>query len=197
MVAEATNLRVLKLHFSPYVVSDEHVIEVHLQDILGDLRFPFLYELAISSCVTKSSYLESVILRHKDTLRRLTISNINLITQDLKHFFQNIVGRLPNLRKVTLCGLSAHTQPWRNVEHDEPLGAKFPDNSIVRYDVESFVLNGGLVPDWDSHFTDSVDWGVWIATRREDYMQPSLPEDNTMADDPALDYAWDEFDERF
>jgi hypothetical protein len=183
------------------VISDEHVVEVQLHDTLGDLVFPHLYDLAISSCVTTSSFLESVILRHKDTLHRLTISNIHLITRDLKQFFQSIAGRLPNLRKVTLRGLSAHSGTWENVEYDEPLGATSPDNTLVRYDIESFVLNGGLVPAWGSHFAmgdaDSADWGERIATKSEDCMRPSRPEDNTMADDPALDYAWDEFDDRF
>jgi hypothetical protein len=201
MLAIATDLRVLKMQFSPYVISDEHVVEVQLHDTLGDLVFPHLYDLAISSCVTTSSFLESVILRHKDTLHRLTISNIHLITRDLKQFFQSIAGRLPNLRKVTLRGLSAHSGTWENVEYDEPLGATSPDNTLVRYDIESFVLNGGLVPAWGSHFAmgdaDSADWGERIATKSEDCMRPSRPEDNTMADDPALDYAWDEFDDRF
>jgi hypothetical protein len=203
MLAEATDLRVLRLHFSPYVVSDAHedVIEVQLQDILGDLRFSHLYELAISSCATTSSYLESVVLRHKETLRRLTISNIQYSTYYLYRFFQNIAGQLPNLRKITLRGFSDPHLPWSDADYDVPLGANSPDDSLVRDDFENFVLSGGLVPDWESHFTlggaDSEDWGVWIATKREDCMRPCLPKDNTMADHPTLHYAWDEFDDRF
>lgn len=34
-------------------------------------------------------------------------------------------------------------------------------------------------------------------TQNQDYLQSGLSEDNTMPDDPKLDYAWDEFDDRF
>ena len=101
MLAVATSLRVLKLHFSPFTFSGERAFyqqdywgarEIYLKNVIGDLRFPHLYELAISSCGTTSSYLEEVLLRHKDTLRRLTLSHIHMVTEDFRQFFHNIAG---------------------------------------------------------------------------------------------------------
>ena len=115
MLAVATNLRVLKLHFSPFTFVGEQATyqqkflgprEIYLKDVLGDLKFPHLYELAISSCGTTSRYLEEVLLRHKDTLRRLTLSHIHMVTEDFRQFFHNIAGQLPELRIVTLLGIS-------------------------------------------------------------------------------------------
>jgi hypothetical protein len=203
MLAVATNLRVLKLHFSPFTFAGERATyqqdylgarEIYLKNVIGDLRFPHLYELAISSCGTTSSYLEEVLLRHKDTLRRLTLSHIHMVTEDFRQFFRNIAGQLPELRKVTLHGIT-DPEPWGPPGRKSTGAKEFYDNSLVKYEVENFVLSGGVPPQWQNRFT-------WvgrqvIVTQKEDYLQSGLPEDNTMPDDPKLDYTWDEFDDRF
>jgi hypothetical protein len=203
MLAVATNLRVLKLHFSPFTFAGERATyqqdylgarEIYLKNVLGDLRFPHLYELAISSCGTTSNYLEEVLLRHKDTLRRLTLSHINMVTEDFRQFFRNIAGQLPELRKVTLHGIT-DPEPWGPPGRKSTGAEEFLDNSLVKYELENFVLSGGVPPQWHNHFT----WvgRQMIVTQKEDYLQSGLPEDNIMSDDPKLDYAWDEFDDKF
>jgi len=203
MLAVASNLRVLKLHFAPYLFAGKkavyqqsrlHVREIYLKDILGILMFPHLYELAISSCGTTSGYLEEVLLRHKQTLRRLTLSHIHMVTVDLHQFFHNVAGWLPELRKITLHGIT-DPQPWGPPGFRARVTQGSPDNSLVKYEVENYMLNGGIPPQWNNHFN----WvgSEVIATQKEDYLQSGLPEDNTISDDPKLDYAWDEFDDRF
>ena len=203
MLAVATNLRVLKLHFSPFTFEGEQAPyqqrflsprEIYLKDVLGDLIFPHLYELAISSCGTTSTYLEEVLFRHKDTLRRLTLSHIHMVTEDFQQFFHNIAGQLPELRKVILHGIS-DPQPWGPPGRKSTIVEEHPDNSLAKYEIERFVLSGGVPPQWQNHFT-------WVGrratvTQKEDYLQSGLPEDNTMPDDPKLVYGWDEFDDRF
>jgi hypothetical protein len=56
------------------------------------------------------------------------------------------------------------------------------------------VLSGGIPPQWHNHFSQVGQ--LVIITQNEDCLQSGLPEDNTMPDDPKLDYAWDEFDDR-
>lgn len=203
MLAVAKNLRVLKLHFSPFTFAGEDAEyqqkflgprEIYLKDVLGDLKFPHLYELAISSCGTTSRYLEEMLLRHKDTLRRLTLSHIHMVTEDFRQFFCNIAGQLPELRKVTLLGITT-PEPWGPPGKYLTVAEEYPDNSLIKYEVENFVLNGGIPPQWHNHFT-------WqgrrvVITQKEDYLESGLPEDNTQLDDPKLNYAWDEFDDRF
>ena len=203
MLAVSTNLRILKLHFSPFTFAGENTTyqqkflgarEIYLKDVLGDLRFPHLYELAISSCGTTSSYLEGVLLRHKDTLRRLTLSHIHMVTESFPQFFPNIAGQLPELRRVTLHGVS-DPQAWGPPGQKDRLAEEPSDNSLVKYELESFILSGEVPPQWHNHFT----WvrGRLIVTQKEEYLQSGLPEENTMPDDPKLYYEWDEFDDRF
>ncbi|GAB7325000.1 hypothetical protein MBLNU13_g08801t1 [Cladosporium sp. NU13] len=161
MLAVATNLRVLKLHFSPFTFADKGARyqqkflrsrEIYLKDSLGDLKFPNLYELAIRSCGTTSRYLEEVVLRHKDTLRRLTLSHIHMVTEDFRQFFCNIAGQLSELRKVTLLGITT-PEPWGPPGRYLTVAEEYPGNSLIKYEVENFVLNGRIPPQWHNHFT--------------------------------------------
>lgn len=187
MLTDATNLRVLKLQFPPLRPYQDSFRAPDLRDLLGDLTFPQLYELAISRSATNSAYLRSVILRHRATLRRLTISRIHLVSNDFEAFVESIAGRLPNLQEVTLRGVST-PGPWDiwcctgSYSFHE-----YPERSVIRYNAENFILRGHAAHDWsnDRRF-DKV----------EDYVQPCLPDDNPMTDDPRRDYSWDEFDDR-
>ena len=57
------------------------------------------------------------------------------------------------------------------------------------------MLSGGILPQWHNHFT--WEGRQVVVTQKEDYLHSGLPEDNIMPDEPKLDYAWDEFDDRF
>jgi hypothetical protein len=81
--------------------------ETSLEDALGDVCFPHLYELDIGDCKADTQCLTNLILRHKTTLRRLTLSDIHLLGPDLgcRSVLTAIAGQLPNLRKIRLRGL--------------------------------------------------------------------------------------------
>lgn len=187
MLAAATDLRVLKLQFPPFQPRCRSFRSPNLQDLLGDIHYPHLYELAISRCATDSSYLRSVVLRHKATLRRLTISRIHLVSGDFKDFVESIAGQLPNLCEVTLRGIS-HPDPWSlqycNGRH---WTSEHPEKSVIRHDVEGYILWGGIAPDW---------FGGSRLEEMENYEQPRRFEDEHLPDDPKWDYDWDEFDDR-
>jgi hypothetical protein len=159
MLAVATNLQVLKLHFSPFTFAGEQAEyqqkflgprKIYLKNVLGDLRFPHLYELAISSCGTTSSYLEEVLLRHKDTLRRLTLSHIHMVTDDFRQVFRNIAGQLPELRKVTLKGSLTLSLGYRQGENlqvlQKILTTLSPSTrSKTSCSVAGYLLNGTII----------------------------------------------------
>lgn len=185
MLSEATNLRVLKLQFPAFQPYCNSFQSPNLEDLLGDLKFPHLYELAISRCATGSSFLKSVILRHRATLRRLTISRIHLVGNDFAEFVQSIAGQLPNLCEVTLRGVST-PMPWSpGYCNGSYSTAEYPENTLVRYHAERFVLMGGVAPDWDD----------WRYEDMENYVQPRLGT-KPLPDAPKWDYDWDEFDDR-
>jgi hypothetical protein len=187
MLMEATNLRVLKLRMWLRHFQDE-TTKVSLGNALGDVHFPHLYDLDIGECRADTQWLTNAILRHKITLRRLTLSDIHLLGPGLgwRSVLTAIAGQLPNLRKIRLRGTLTSR-----------LGMEFNfcvyngEKSEVqpgRDDVENFVLKGGG-PIWDHDYK---------AKPRhfpvKGYVPPGLPEDNTEPDDPKLDYEPDEFD---
>lgn len=186
MLTVATNLRVLKLQFPPFQPDSRSFRSPNLKDLLGDLQFPQLYELAISRFATDSSYLANVILRHKATLRRLTISRIHLVGDDFERFLERIAGQLPNLCEVTLRGVST-PGPWSPDYCNGSYSVwEYPEETMGRYHAERFVLMGGVAPDWAD----------WRYEKMENYVQPRRPENEALPDDPMWDYDWDEFDDR-
>ena len=187
MLAEAANLRVLKLHLweRPYDCPSPY-----LEDALEDIHFSHLYDLAIGGCMTKTQYLIDVLLRHKATLRRLSISDIHLVDpgRNWPSFFDAIAGKLPNLRKVKLRGrLTSFTRPGRDFQFQTP-GA----GSIGVSDIEDFVLKDGT-SFWDQDY----DRNHWFLRRVEGYVPCGLPEDNTEPDGPILEYEQDGIDASF
>ena len=207
MLAEATELRVLKLQFWPYRFDtsthfdDTDSVFINLEDVLGGLHFSHLYELAIGWCTTHADFLRTAILRHKATLRRLTLSHIHLSDMNLEQFIDSIAGQMPHLRQVTLRGINDSIF-WYNPQ-DSRVNPKNEerDREDLRYAVESFVLGVGPRPLWDEFFEmaweEPLNYGfVKKSGKRHKYKPPTLPEDDAMPDDPKLDYAWDEFDDR-
>ena len=208
MLAEAAELRILKLQFWPYRIdvsthfSDTDSVFINLKDILGGLHFSHLYELAVGWCTTTPGFLREAILRHKATLRRLTLSHIHFSDPDVELFIDSIAGEMPHLRQFTLRGLN-DIYHWHNSQ-DERMD---PNNEKryredLRHAVESFVLGVGPRPIWD----DFLETG-WDELRDYNKFKPRsskkykyepliLPEDHAMSDDPKNDYAWDEFNDR-
>lgn len=200
MLAEATELRVLKLQFWPHFVDNGYdgyiTIQMRLEDVLGNIQFSHLYDLAIGWCATTSAFLRDAILRHKTTLRRLTLSHIRLFYGNLPHFIDSIAGKLPHLRQVTLRGFN-HSRRWhksRN-EPDNP-NAEYEEREDLKHAAESYVLGVGPRPLWNEYFIGGDNGIIPWPGGRCNYEPPTRPEDDTIPDDPKWDYDWDDFDNR-
>ena len=69
VLAEARELRVLKLELPQWNPNGGFAKYVRLDRALRDIHFPHLYEIACSQCAIKGDWLVDFILRHKATLR--------------------------------------------------------------------------------------------------------------------------------
>ncbi|KXT07641.1 hypothetical protein AC578_10182 [Pseudocercospora eumusae] len=98
-LGSAQNLRVLKIRMwhtefrAPYA---------RMEDALGTTTWPKLRELGLSEFAVAEDYLVDLLLRHKDSLRRLSLSDIHLSSGALDGFVDRVGGKLPKLRKVKL-----------------------------------------------------------------------------------------------
>lgn len=112
-------------------------------------------------------------MRHNDTLRRLTVSHIHMVTEDFRQFFRNIAGQLPELRKVTLYGIT-DPEPCGPPGRDFTVVQEYPDNSLAKFEIENFLLSGGIPLQWHNHYT----WAGRrvTVTQKEDHLQSGLPE---------------------
>lgn len=106
LLRKAKGLRDLKLSFYRGWCEPGEIafMGAELKDALRDTHFTHLYELGLAHCTTSEGYLIELLLRHKDTLRRLSLSEIQLRHGTWEHFFQIIGGKLPALRAVKLRG---------------------------------------------------------------------------------------------
>jgi hypothetical protein len=143
MLAEATNLQVLKLRLWHHRMNGDAT--ANIENALGDLHFTHLHDLAIGDCSAEPQYLVNAILRHKTTLRSLSLSNIRLLGRPpgdgWRSTLTNIAGQLPNLQKVRLRLSGYLTSMW-----DFDLNLQCPETRPERAEVEDFVLKGGASP---------------------------------------------------
>jgi hypothetical protein len=193
MLAEATELRVLKLQFSPHFVYDGDdgylTIQIRLEDVLRNIQFSHLYDLAIGWCATTEAFLRKTILRHKTTLRRLTISHIRLLQGNVPHFIESIAGKLPHLRQVTLRGFN-HALLWHNSRNEpDDQNTEVEEREGLKHAAESYVLGVGPRPRWNEHFIGRNNEIILWPGGRCNYKPPTRPEDDTRPDDPMWDYA--------
>ena len=149
-------------------------------------KFPHLYELGLSNCVTTAEYLHGLLIRHKATLRRLSLSHVHFSENSSTSFFRGIGGKLPALRTVKLRGwfeASAY-----GVEYFFDIPASESRRIAPRFDaVETFVLEGGHWPNvWNLEEQTCYPW------QQKGYRSPGLPVEHDRAeDDRANDYEYD------
>jgi hypothetical protein len=109
MFSAASNLRVLKLQLSSWQYHN-HVEDKYgqLEPVLRDVTYPHLYELSLSQCEVRADYLVDLCMRHKATLRRLSLTDILLLDDhsSFREVFARLSGQLPKLREVHLRGTS-------------------------------------------------------------------------------------------
>jgi hypothetical protein len=203
ILSSASDLRVLKLGLPRWPAYDEEATMYYHDDderlerytrlelALGDITYPKLYELSLSSCGVEAEYLVDLCLRHKATLRRLYLQDISLHEPEAewRDVLTQLSLQLPQLRRIRLRGtLYVDFEPEMHFEH---AGAESRRVAPYRDAVENFVLEGGEFPTDDEEILpDQADYPD------ENYRRPGLRQDNTEPDDPMLDYDWDEFDSR-
>jgi hypothetical protein len=141
MLAEVANLRVLRLRLWHRIAFCK--VTANIENALGDIHFTHLHYLAISNCTAEPRYLVKAILRHKTTLRRLSLSNIFLLGTSPGDgwisVLSTIVGQLPNLQKFSLSG-------YLKSMGSQDFDLQCPETRPQRADVEDFVLKGGASP---------------------------------------------------
>lgn len=189
VLAEARELRALKLElpvWDPSVGLPKHV---RLDRTLRDVHFPHLYELALSQCAVKGNWLVDFLLRHKTTLRRISLSNMSIAKArpSWRGVFARISCQFPHLQETNLYGeFSREERPSILFEY------KGSTDSSYGKAMSDFIVRGGTYPSKNSirrrpHESD--------ADERKDGTPRDLPDANIPSDDPASDYESDEYDD--
>jgi hypothetical protein len=178
-LAEARDLRVLSLQLALNNVRTTFSGGARLKDAIGDTVYPHLYELSISECNVEAGYLVDLILRHKATLRRLYLSNLQLTAKGRTNWrtvFTMLSAQLPNLRVVRLTGGFLRNRCSDDALPGDPFMTRSYTDSL-----EDFIIHGGIWP-----------------TKSSQVVRPEgsdeLSDDCMELDDPARDYDHDEFD---
>ena len=106
VLAEARELRVLKLKLPRWAPNGGLFEYIRLDRTLRHAHFPHLYELALSQCAAKGGWLVAFLLRHKETLRRITLFNMSLdkVRPKWRGVFTTLSCQLSDLREVNLHG---------------------------------------------------------------------------------------------
>lgn len=186
-LATATQLRMLKLRMWHKDFADPYAV---MADVLGNTTWPKLRELGLSEFSTSENFLVDLLLRHKSSLRRLSLSDIYLSEGAWESVFERLGGKLQKLRKVKI---------RRNL--GAPFGEGFDfgdgdngasDNPIngERDAFEHQLLHGGDILDrWLENDGEIPD---------EDYEPPTRidePDAGYTTDGSEVSYGSDDFDQ--
>ncbi|PPJ52494.1 hypothetical protein CBER1_10711 [Cercospora berteroae] len=115
-----------------------------LQNAFGIETWPKLRELGLSDFSATEDDLVDLLLRHAKYLRRLSLSDIELLEGSWESTFRRIAGQLTKLKKVRLRGL------LRDPEDDLAMDDMDYDGTRIdewRDDIEGYLLYGGEMPD--------------------------------------------------
>ena len=165
---------------------------VRIDRTLRGLHFPHLYELALSQCDVKGKWLVDFLLRHKATLRRLSLSYVSLVKvkPSWREVFTSISCQLPHLYKVNVYGeFQREFHPPILFEHKGSATSTSYNRAI-----EDFILRGGTYPTEDSVRRRARESDV---DESDEYSLYGVSDDDIASDDPILDYESDEYDDWF
>ena len=198
ILSAATNLRVLKLRLPNWRYHD-HVEDSYgqLEPTLRDVIYSHLYELSLSQCEVHADYLVDLCMRHKATLRRLSLSDILLLDDhsSFREVFTRLSGQLPELRQVHLRGtFHGDLTPTGEIRFSRT--GRHLTIDPFRDALENFIVKGGEYPINDRDF-DGIGSPTPVCRyeiAKKCWVQSGLPDDDKEPDDPALDYDRDEFD---
>lgn len=176
ILSTAKDLRVLKSQLpSWHGFQAEEPDYSDLEDCLQDTTWSSLYELSLNGCVVQAQYLIDLCMRHKATLRRLSLSDIVLLDGDdvdWKDVLTSLSGQLPELRKIKLRGaFFLGDEVQLSFE-----GAGVESRRIAPYRdaLENFVVKGGPWPSGDPNvLPDQGDYpdesyNVWKAGQSQE-----------------------------
>jgi hypothetical protein len=186
VLAQARELRILKLELPQWDPHGGSVRYPRLDRTLRDLHFPHLYELALSQCAAKGDWLVDFLLRHKATLRRISLVRMFLAKVRLswRDVFTRISCQLPHLHRVNVSGeFSRKSRPPIVFGHSDPYAS--PSYSKA---VEAFIIQGGTYPSEDEISESDTE-------ESDDELPYGLVDHDTPLDDPKLEYESDEYDE--
>lgn len=175
-----------------------------LNYVFRRMTYPHLYELSLANCSLCGDTFANFILRHKETLRRLSLQNMLLGAychdsdmQSWPGFFTRIAGRFANIHQVKIRGfLFERKELVMNWCAPQASGSSETELFCPARDaIENFILTGGALP-WDQIVLGEPD----LLTPRwepkgEDYVAPGIPDRDRPVDDPAREYEEDEFDD--
>jgi hypothetical protein len=135
-------------------------------------------------------------LRHKATLRRISLSNIDLSDipeypgRNWLHVLTRLNQELPKLRELKLRG-DFFTDTLPHMSFDTTSDRGLSEATCYHDALQDFVINGGLFSMRDQ--TVSPEGGN---PSGKTLLRAGLPHDATEPDDPVLDYAEDDFEDR-
>ena len=198
ILSAARNLRVLKLEL-PHWRYHDHIEDQYaqLEPVLRDITYPHLYELSLRHCEVHANYLVDLCMRHKATLRRLSLTDILLLDDhsSFREVFTRLSGQLPNLRHVHLRG-TFHGDLTPTCELRFVSTGRHVTIDPFKDALENFIVKGGGFPvdDRVNNRLDSPTPVRRYGIPDKDWVQSGLPDNDKEPDDPALDYDRDEFD---
>jgi hypothetical protein len=202
ILSSARELRVLSLHLPTWHVKhlwEERLGYLHLEHTLRRTTYPHLYKLSLGNCLVSADYLVDLLMRHRATLRCLALSNIDLTDDpdepgnDWQHLLTKLSRRLPKLRKLKLRGeFSILGRCHMNFDVSSDCDSYYKQRGACYHDaLQDFVINGGKFPLTNLDVPSGVD-----NSSGEALLRSGLPHDDTEPDDPVLDYAEDDFENR-
>lgn len=153
----APQLRVLKLR-----MYHNHFVDVmpeaRLKEVVGSTKWPKLREIGLNDILTTEDELLDFLLRHKDSLRRLSLSYIYLQEGSWTSFLERIGGKLPKLKKIKLRGDLSDLE-WGTYEFAVP-GCGDDYDEPFQQAAEKFFMYGGdledfLSPEFEQQMIDS------------------------------------------
>ncbi|KAK5119600.1 hypothetical protein LTR85_007429 [Meristemomyces frigidus] len=189
VLKDTPDLRVLKLQFPIGVTGPGIQVVARLGDITGDTTWPNLLELGLSNFIATEDGLVDLLLRHRTSLRWLSLSHIELESGTWTSALRRIAGKLSNLRSIRLRSYFVSDASGREFDFDIP-GAESRKIAPLRDAVETYILKGGEYPNVD-RLPLLLSMYPW---EEPEYVSPGIPIDEPDPEDPALRYEWDQFD---
>ncbi|KAK5138109.1 hypothetical protein LTR08_004804 [Meristemomyces frigidus] len=181
ILSSAVELRDLRLHF-PF---DQNIMtQTSLVSVFRDTTWKKLRKLQLSQVFANSANVVDFLLRHKATLRELSLYEMELLEGTWESTFMEIAGKLPRLRRIRLRGSFVdESAEWEFGSIPRKFSAR--GNAI-----ENYILRGGSWPDLEA-FPDREQ-------EKKDfpgYVEPTLAheDEDTWSDDSAESYDSDDF----